>query len=281
VRTGLLGAACLLFAACSEDERATAGAGVPEGAAALADLAPQPDLAPDLAIVDRDQDGLDDARELAWAAAYLPYLSISPMDGCDTLGILVRVRPHPKNPTRLHVIYDQLYDRDCGLGGHVGDDEVFAATIDPARPPPGGIVALKAISHQGTPCQRVSECGRCMGQTACATLARGEVAWPAVWPSRGKHGSYVNRASTCGAIMTCLDSCDDNPTPRLPPLVNAGEPDHPLVHDLTTDGFITAGNGWKNMELFHFDPWGGKKFGGAGIVSADLVDSAFDTPVCD
>jgi len=45
-------------------------------------------------------------------------------------------------------------------------------------------------------------------------------------------------------------------------------------------GFITAANGWKNMELFHFDPWKSQSFGGAGDISKDLVDPAFDTPAC-
>ncbi|MSP60069.1 MAG: hypothetical protein EXR72_06945 [Myxococcales bacterium] len=247
----------------------------PDGAAI--DLA-TPDLAP--RIVDRDGDGLDDAGELAHAAAYLPYLSLSPRDGCDTMGLLVRVRPHPADPSLLHILYDQLYDRDCGLGGHPGDDEVFALTVDPARAPPSGIVAMKAISHQGTACERVSACGRCPGQTPCATLTKGGVPWPAVWPSRGKHGTYVNRAATCTLAGTCFDTCEDNPAPRAPPLVNAGEPGHPLVHDLTSEGFITDTNGWKSAALFHFDPWGPEKFGGAGVVANDLVDPAFDTPAC-
>src|SRR5439155_8897772 len=117
--------------------------------------------------------------------------------------------------------------QDCGLGGHAGDDEVFAITVDPALPPPAGIVAMKAISHQGTLCERQSQCGRCQGQTACQTLPKSGVPWPAVWPSRDKHGSYVNRGATCTALMTCFDSCDDNPAPRIPPIVNAGEPGHP------------------------------------------------------
>src|SRR4051812_22779722 len=44
---------------------------------------------------DQDQDGLDDAQELAWAQQYLPYISMSPQDECPTAGIAVRVSPHP------------------------------------------------------------------------------------------------------------------------------------------------------------------------------------------
>ena len=64
----------------------------------------------------------------------------------------------------MHIVYDQLYALDCGLDGHIGDDEVFGATIDPSVPAPGGLVALVAISHQGTPCERVTTCGSCAGE---------------------------------------------------------------------------------------------------------------------
>jgi hypothetical protein len=257
-----------------------AGAPAPDGA-----IAPAPDLGGPPAIVDQDHDGLDDAQELAWARDYLPYISHSPTEGCALGGLLVRVSPHPQNAKLLHIIYDFLYDNDCGtaiggIGGHPGDDEVFATTVDPSRPGPDGIVAMKAISHQGTICERTSECGRCPGQKACATLDRSGQAWPAVWPSKDKHGSYVNRADSCGVFNTCGDVCEDNPTPTVPDVVNAGEPMSAMVHDLTTNGFITTANGWTNMQLFHYDPWSGKDFGNAGVVSADLVDPAFDTPAC-
>jgi len=237
------------------------------------------------ALTDDDQDGLDDAQELAWARAYLPYISHSPTEQCKTGGLLVRVSPHAQDPTLVHIIYDYLYNDDCGtaiggIGGHDGDDEVFAATIDPAQPPPAGIIALKAISHQGTPCERDSTCGKCSGLTACATLPIAGVAWPAVWPSKDKHGSYVDRADSCSAFATCFDECDDATAPTVPEIVNAGEPAHPLIHDLTDHGFITTANGWTHMELFHFDPWKDQTFGSAGNVSQDLVDPAFDTPAC-
>ncbi len=57
--------------------------------------------------------------------------------------------------------------------------------------------------------------------------------------------------------------------------LNAGGPTHPLVHDRTTDGFVTAANGWKQAALMHFDPWKPGEFGGAGDVSKDLVDGSF------
>lgn len=277
----------VVFAGCG-------GAATPVGSGGQPDL---PDLAiessADLAMMvdassvstDDDQDGLDDAQELTWARDYLPYISHSPTEDCKTGGLLVRVRKHPMDPTLIHIFYDYLYDQDCGtaiggIGGHPGDDEGFAITVDPTQPAPVGMVAMKAISHQGTPCERDSTCGRCSGLTPCETLPIGGTAWPAVWPSKDKHGSYVSRGASCGAFATCFDQCEDATSPTVPMIVNAGEPDHPLIHDLTVAGLITQANGWQNMELFHFDPWGNHDFGSAGNVTGDLTDPAFLTPAC-
>jgi hypothetical protein len=66
----------------------------------------------------------------------------------------------------------------------------------------------------------------------------------------------------------------------MPPVVNAGEPVHHLVTDLTTQGFITA-NGWTEAALIHFDPWNPTMdFGGAGNIASDLVDPAFVAAPC-
>ena len=232
-----------------------------------------------LAANDQDGDGLDDAMELAWAQQYLPYLSVAPNEECPTSGIVVRVSPHP-TAGFVHIIYDVLYNDDCGIGGHVGDDERFAITVDPSMPPPLGIVSVKGISHKGSICEKESDCGRCAGQTACATLVENGTQWPAVWVAKDKHGNYVNRASTCQFTDTCLDDCQDNSAPAMPPIVNVGEPCHPLVSNLTTMGFITTQNGWTHMELFNYDPWGGLNFGGASVIATDLTDPAFDTPAC-
>jgi hypothetical protein len=229
---------------------------------------------------DRDQDGLDDAMELAWAQQYLPFFSLAPDENCPTSGIVVRVSPHP-TAGFVHIIYDVLYNDDCGLEGHVGDDERFALTINPSMPPPLGIVSIKGIAHKGTFCEKSSECGRCPGETACATLPENGTPWPAVWASKDKHSNYVNRAENCEFTNTCLDQCNDRSVPVMPAIVNVGEPCHPLVSNLTTMGFITTQNGWTHQELFNYDPWGGQFFGGGGgMLSADLTDPALDTPAC-
>jgi hypothetical protein len=229
---------------------------------------------------DQDADGLDDAMELAWAQQYLPYLSISPDDGCPVAGIVARVTPHPTAAGFVQIRYDVLYNDDCGFGGHIGDDERFATTIDPSMPAPDGIVAIKAISHKGSLCEKTSECGRCPGQAACQTLIQNGTPWPAVWASRSKHGNYVDRSSTCQFDNTCLDQCDDRSMPAQLAILNVGEPCAHLVSNLTTQGFITIPNGWTNQSLFNYEPWGGQPFGEAGIISEDLTDPAFDTPAC-
>jgi hypothetical protein len=243
------------------------------------------DTAPDTAETgptDLDGDGLADDDEARIAADYLPFLALSPDDGCAVMGILYRASPHPLDPTRVHVVYDLLYDEDCGAGGHVGDDEVFAVTIDPARPAPHGILAMVAIAHQDTACEETTECGCGDGMDACDTVAWHGEAWPAVHPSRDKHGNYLFD-DVCDGACVFTNWCDEASEPPAPVLVNAGEPDRPMTNDLTASGLVTVENGWTNAELFDYDPWSGEEFGGAGSVANDLVDEAFDTPVpeCD
>ncbi|HEV8324353.1 MAG TPA: hypothetical protein VG389_22235 [Myxococcota bacterium] len=278
----LLAIGATALAGCGAGGRADAGATSADGAAtsdtgAASDAAGGTDAT--AALVDLDGDGLDDAVEQMLAESYLPFMSLSPMDGCPTMGIVFRLTPHALDATKVHVIYDVLYDEDCGAGGHVGDDEVFAATIDPAVPAPAGILALRAISHQGTPCEAVTDCGCAAGGlTACETQSWMGASWPVVYASRDKHGSYVFEG-TCDGACFFTNYCDLAPTPAVPLLVNAGEPGAPLTNDLTAAGLVTTANGWMNAALFDYDPWGAVDFGGAGSVAGDLVDPAFDTPV--
>ncbi len=232
------------------------------------------------AIVDNDMDGLDDAYEQKLANDYMPFISLAPDDGCTRDGLLVRVRPHPADPTKIFILYDHLFESDCGLTGHIGDDEVFGVAVDPSIPAPGGILAIKAASHQNTPCERVTQCTTCSNdsRSACDMAPIGGVMYPVVYASKDKHGQYATKGS-CG-FGTCFDSCTLNTTADHPPVVNAGEPAHHLVDNLTTQGFITTANGWTKPELMNFNPWIGGKFGGAGDVSMDLVDATFEAGVC-
>lgn len=258
----------LILAGCSGGDDAGADASAASGDAARAAV----DAAVD---VDLDGDGLGDAAEMELAVAYRPFLSLHPDDDCPLGGVVLRVRPHPDDPALVHVVYDHLFERDCGATGHVGDNEVFAVTIDPAEPPPAGIRAIRAIAHQNTPCQKVSECGACGDMDACATAPRAGQAWPVVYSSRDKHGSYVS-----GCQWSCFDVCEIG-SGDDPPMVNVGEPDAHLIDDLTSAGLITEEAGWSEPSLFAIDPWDpDHDFGSAGNIAGDLTDSAFDTPTC-
>jgi hypothetical protein len=242
--------------------------------------------------VDLDQDGLDDRWELQVAQDYLPYVSLSTTEDCGPPdGFAVRVSPHPQDASRppryLEIRYDHLYQVDCGTAGHNGDDENFSITVDTTLPAPAGIMVIAAISHRNTACEHDSWCVQqswsaspCSGYATCdkPSMGSGRDGYPVVYVSKDKHGDY---ATMNGCIFGCdFGSCELNPMPDLPPMVNVGEPSHPLVNNLTTQGFINFDAGWSDQTLFDYDPWGGQQFGGAGTVSADLTDSALDTPIC-
>lgn len=238
----------------------------------------QVDLDADTPVIDNDGDGLDDAYELALANDYLPFISLAPDDGCTRDGLVVRVRPHPQDPTKISIFYDHLFESDCGLNGHTGDDEMFGIAIDPQVPPPLGILAIKTASHQNTPCERVTECTTCGVGNACDMAAMAGATYPVIYASKDKHGQYATKGS-CG-FGTCFDSCTLNAAPAHPAIVNAGEPGHPLATNLTTEGFITAGNGWTKAELMNVDPWAPGDFGGAGAIADDLIDDTFVATLC-
>jgi hypothetical protein len=287
-----------LVAACSFDDSAVQSDGGPDSAVAHPDAPGQTVDAPGSAIdapaidapaidasstdsfIDLDQDGLDDGEEDRIAHDYLPFLSVDPTDNCPLSGIVYRLRPHPMAPaTRLHMIVDVMYQADCGAGGHAGDDEVFGLTIDPSRPAPGGILAVRAIAHQNTACQHVSDCGSCSGLTACTTATRNGAAYPVVFASKDKHGNYMSD-SECDNACFFTNYCTLAPASAAPPMVNAGEPGAPMTRNLTTSGFITSANGWTDSSLMNFDPWGNTNFGGAGNVTSDLTDDSFLTDIC-
>ncbi len=163
-----------------------------------------------------------------------------------------------------------------GSGGkHVGDNEVSGVVVDPALPTPAGILAVRAISHQSTACEANTTCGALNGCNPCATAQRNGAAFPVVFSSVTKHGSYVDEGACDRNFICDPGGCGFAPTADDPPLLNAGEPGSPLITNLTTEGFINGAHGWSEQELMNFNPWGGGEFGGAGKVSEDLVDMAF------
>ncbi|HSD90596.1 MAG TPA: hypothetical protein VLB44_23890 [Kofleriaceae bacterium] len=251
---------------------------------------PDADIGPDASSVtadapitsDVDGDGLADDLEDQLARDYLPYVSLDPGDGCALSGFVARVRPHPKDATKILIVYSHLFQEDCGLGGHVGDNEAFGIAIDPNVPAPAGILAIRAASHQGTLCQRTTECSTCAGdsRTHCDLATDGGMQWPVVYASKDKHGQYASK-SGCPLLGTCFDQCTLNPQRDIAPVVNVGEPTHHMVGDLTAQGFITPANGWTEPSLMNFDPWNAMQdFGGAGNIAGDLQDSTFEPAPC-
>ncbi|MCC6666676.1 MAG: hypothetical protein IT375_23190 [Polyangiaceae bacterium] len=288
--------AVLLSAACGSDEgaepEASGGAagsagsggavsggsggatGGSAGSGGATDAASDGDAGP----TDLDGDGLDDAAELALAQGYFPYFSPAQNDKCPRHGVLFRAAPHPADPGKIALWYVVLFEEDCGANGHVGDDEVFGAVVDPKTPPPAGLLAVRAISHQGTLCEKTTTCGSLPGCKPCTTATKSGAAFPVVFASVNKHGTYVDEG-TCDLNVICdFGGCTLNPAPDAPEFVNAGEPGKPLTNDLTQNGFITTKNGWTKTELFGFDPWANKDFGSAGNVTDDLGDTAFLIP---
>jgi hypothetical protein len=238
------------------------------------------DLVPPTRGADLDRDGLADDFERALVRAHLPFLAHHPDDRCGRAGIVFRARPHPNDGdgddgALVLVVASQLFAVDCGLNSHDGDNEAFAFTIDPSLPPPAGLTALVAISHQATACERTSSCGACPGMPACDRDADGRAI---LYSSLDKHAGAVDVGGAC-SFGSCLDSCALPLESADVPLVNAGEPDAPLLATLDVEdgGFIDAQ--WPEA-LRGYDPWGTAEFGGAGVVSEDLVDPAFTTPAC-
>lgn len=221
---------------------------------------------------DPDGDGLSNADEATLAQAYLPFLSIAPDDACPTNGLVVRVTP-AEVPGLVRLRYVWLFDRDCDVGRQ-GVDGPISLLVDPSKPSPTGIVGVRTVAWPDTFCQRISTCGTCLGQLTCDELG----GLPAVWAARDRHAVYATRSVTCMQTGACLAQCADATERAMPPIVNVGEPDVPLVHDLSTNGFITSANGWQSMRLYDYDPWSGAPFGDAPPVSA-LLDG-FDPPSC-
>src|SRR4051812_16832007 len=88
----------------------------------------------------------------------------------------------------LMIWFDILYDNDCGLTRHAGDNEAFGVSVDTSLQGTEAIRAVRAISHQGTACQNITTCGSCPGLDTCTTSMRGGHAVPVVFHSKNKHG---------------------------------------------------------------------------------------------
>lgn len=223
------------------------------------------------ALKDNDGDGIDDDLEAEVAELNFPKLYLAQDESCGAPhGVIYHVRRHPQDTQRLAITYVVLYDADCGdLTGHSGDAETFAITVDlHAQPGANATVGVQTWAHAGTACGSTSSCQAAPGTGACGESAAANVpASVVVWSSSSKHAEYLSR-STCSD--NCLDSCSPGEL-ITGPLLNVGEPDHPLVTDLTDQGFVTLAGGW-NPVLLHINPWGSAQFSGGGYLDTVLVE---------
>jgi hypothetical protein len=264
-----IGASAVFVLACAASSSDEIAADAPslEGAVPMA------------ALPDSDGDGVPDEIEKRVASEYLPFVSLHKNDSCTTRGIVFRAAKHPRNAGKLQVWGVVVYDRDCGANGHHGDDEGFGVVVDPTKRGAAGILAVKTISHQNTPCESKATCGVCPGMNRCTTVTTAGGAYPVIFSSKNKHGNYVSESKCDGSFFCDSGGCELRTAAELQstgiPIVNVGEPTHPLVTNLTTQGFITAANGWRSTELFDYDPWHPGDFGSAGDLSKDFVDDAF------
>jgi hypothetical protein len=224
-------------------------------------------------LTDADGDGIDDDFEREVAQLNLPAVFLAADESCGgPHGVLYRVRRHPQNPSRLAITYVVLYSSDCGpLNGHAGDAETFAVTVDlDAEPGAPATVGVETWAHAHTSCGSTSSCDAAPGTSSCADPSEPKASGAVViYASTKKHANYLSR-------QTCSDNCLDQCSPGqrlLGPLLNVGEPDHPLVHDLTTDGFVQTADGW-DERLLHIDPWGTAEFGGGGRLDEPLTNVA-------
>ncbi len=213
---------------------------------------------------DQDADGIDDTFEREVAERNFPKVLLDTDEQCAVpWGVIYRVRRHPQNPRRIAIAYDVLNATDCGdLNGHVGDTENFAITVDlDAEPGAAATVGVKAWAHMNTVCGSTSSCETAPGTKLCASPpgTASSTSEVIIWTSRNKHEAYLSRA-VCDD--NCFDSCSVGQR-VTGPLLDVGQPGHPLVTDLTTQGFVQSADGWAD-ELLHFNPWSTAEFSGGG-----------------
>lgn len=172
--------------------------------------------------IDEDQDGIDDREELRIATALLPPIWISSHEFCPRPDapkpIMFRAR-YPRcasgaQPRDYILInYYVLFDEDCGLGGHRGDNEGF-------------VVFGRLIGGQW---QRDSISATCHADTLCEQ--RTSVSGPGfgVFSSGNKHSNFTNADACTGGPPFC----DNGDCRFFPPqtyqqrgvrLFNVGEP---------------------------------------------------------
>lgn len=201
---------------------------------------------------DLDQDGLVDAWEDAVLSAVRPRLVFDEAeslfgDPSAVVAHVARVAPIGRTPFAVQVYITILYSRDYGscadLSAHNGDSERVVLRLTGA---PQRLILERAYTaaHEGT----ITDHSQRFSDADLALLrydeSDGEPRW-LVYPSQDKHATYGN-VEICEATspLPCFDEdCNPDGVDNTADfaldaaIVNAGEPDAPLVTDLSALGF--------------------------------------------
>ncbi|GEM_PF-353995 len=239
-----------------------------------------------LGCADADRDGLVDAwedRVLQQLRPVLTFDEAEPLLWDDTVLVAVgRVAPADDGGIRawLALAYRDDYGR-CGLTAHAGDSErvvLDLAPVDGGAPGDVAVIGLYTAAHEGTVTDHSLRLQGDDLDLAELVDHGGQPRWR-VYASDGKHATYIT-AEMCEDAEWALcieedcapDGVDDLAAhDRLPPVVNAGEPDAPRVGDLGPVGLPGE------------DPWAlqdfcGGQAGGSGCapsLSEKLLDDPF------
>lgn len=234
---------------------------------------------------DVDGDGLVDAWEALVLDRFRPALVFDEDEQLVTdPGAVVahvgRVAP-ARHPQRVTVFLTILYSRDYGTCGsltsHDGDSERVAFHLWIEEDGPFMLRAYTA-AHENTPTDHSmrfepDELGRLEYDEQMPNNAR----W-VVYPSKDKHATYITR-DVCEGIspLPCFsEACGPDGEDRaeftmLAEVYNAGEPDAPMLEDLTGIGF-PGEQAWEDQKFC-----GGRSRDGtcSGSVLAKLTNSPF------
>ncbi len=232
----------------------------------------------------------------AWEDRLLEYLrptmrfdEAEPLLQDDEAGLFAvgRVVPVADDHLRVHLMlgYRQDYGR-CGLSSHPGDSERVVLDLAPLAGGGPGDVEVRGVytaAHEGT----LTDHGTLLEGDDLATAEfpvdriSGQPRWR-VYPSDGKHATYPT-VQLCedAEWVPCLDedcgpdNVDDlDAHDRLPPVVNAGEPDAPRLTDLAVIGFLDE-DAWLDQE---FCGGQGRQQGCSDSVRNKLVKDPFEDP---
>ncbi len=221
---------------------------------------------------DLDLDGLDDQWEQAVLEAARPAVRLSDdephlTDDDAVLAQVGRVELVALAPVEVRVYVMLGYSEDygsCGLTAHHGDSERVALVLRGDADDGAGndmwVTQAYTAAHEGT----ATDHGRVYVDEALDTelvyaVVDGATRW-VVAASEAKHATYGNATLCADAFfIPCLvETCapDDGGVVLLPPVINAGEPDAPLVTDLGPLGFA-GDDAWADQPFCGGTPMGG------------------------